>query len=80
MAATVDREKAKKGIKARQDAVRTLIERHKPEFDELHMRNRVAAGLTPKPLGPSREQLEERIRKNREKLTKDEEMLRLVTS
>lgn len=65
-----ERDRAKKGIRARQDAIKTLIERHQDEFDELHTRNRVALGLRPTSSGPSREALEERIRKQEERLAK----------
>ena len=66
MASPVEKDKAKKGIKARQDAMKTLIERHQDEFDDLHARNRVALGLSPRSAGPSREQLE----RQRERLEK----------
>lgn len=70
MAPTVDKDKAKKGIKARQDAIKTLIERHQTEFDQLHASNRVALGLSPRSAGPSRAQLEERIKRQEERLAK----------
>lgn len=70
MATGEEKDKAKRGIKARQDAIRTLIERHQTEFDELHARNRVALGLSPRSAGPSREELEERIRRQEKKLEK----------
>jgi hypothetical protein len=70
-------DRAKAGIKARRDAINTLIERHQDEFDELHMKNRVAAGLPPRSSGPSKTELEERIRKQKEKLEKWEAELRL---
>lgn len=76
MPTTAERDKAKKGIRARQDAIKTLIERHQDEFDELHAKNRVAAGLSPRSAGPSKEQLEERIRKQRERLEKWEAELK----
>lgn len=72
-----DRDKAKRGIKARQDAVKTLIERHQEEFDELHLKNRISLGLPPHSSGPSRQELEERIRKQKERLEKWEAELRL---
>lgn len=74
-----DREKAKKGIRARQESVKTLIERHKVEFNEILVSNRLAAGLAPTNTGPSRSQLEEKIRKQEAKLAKDRELLRLVS-
>lgn len=70
MASTDERDKAKKGIKARQDAIKTLIERHQTEFDEMHARNRVALGLSPRSSGPSREKLRERIKRQEERLEK----------
>lgn len=78
MASPEEKDRAKKGIKARQDAIRTLIERHKTEFDELHASNRVAAGLSPRSAGPTKEQLEERVKKTREKLEKWERELNLA--
>lgn len=71
-----ERDRAKKGIRARQDAISTLIERHRDEFDELHMKNRVAAGLPPRTAGPSLEKLEERIKRQREQLARWEDQLR----
>ena len=70
MASPEEKDRAKKGIKARQDAIKTLIERHRGEFDDLHARNRVEAGLPPRSAGPSREVLEERIRRQKERLEK----------
>jgi hypothetical protein len=74
-----DREKAKKGIRARADALKTLIERHQSEFDELLVKNRIAAGLAPTNSGPSKDQLEAKIRKAEEKLAKDRELLRVLS-
>lgn len=68
MATPTDKDKAKKGIRARQDAISTLIANHQAEFDELHEKNRVALGLPLRSQGPTKEQLEERIRKQEEKL------------
>lgn len=70
--------KARKGIKARQDAIKTLIANHQDEFNELHARNRVAAGLSPRSAGPSKKQLEERIKRQRERLEKWERELSLA--
>jgi hypothetical protein len=70
-------ERAKLGIRARRDAINTLVERHQDEFDELHRRNRLAVGLPPRSAGPSKAELEERIRKQRERLAKWEADLRL---
>jgi len=46
--------------------------------DEEHAKNRVALGLPPRPNGPTKEQLEERVRKQRERLVKWEEELRMA--
>jgi hypothetical protein len=73
------KDKAKRGIKARQDALATLIANHQAEFDELHARNRVELGLSLRSNGPSREQLEERIRKQEERLEKWRQELRLAS-
>lgn len=70
MPTTAEKDRAKKGIKARQDALATLIANHQEEFDELHRKNRVAAGLPLRSSGPTRAQLEERIRKQEERLAK----------
>lgn len=60
--------KAQLGIQARQEAVKTLIERHQEEFDELHERNRVALGLPLRAQGPTAEELRDRIRRQEERL------------
>lgn len=70
MASTEENDKAKRGIKARQDAVRTLITNHQQEFDDLHVRNRVALGLPLRSSGPTREQRAEQIRKLQDKIDK----------
>ena len=72
-------DRAKAGIEARRDAINTLIERHQDEFEELHMKNRVAAGLSPRSAGPSKAELEERIRRQRGRLEKWEAELRLTS-
>ena len=73
-----ERDKAKRGIKARQDAIKTLIERYQSEFDELHARNRVALGLSPRSAGPTRRELEERIKRQTERLEKWQRELELA--
>lgn len=73
-----EKERLRRGIKARQDALNTLMERHRQEFDELHAQNRVAAGLSARSAGPSKAQLEERVKKQRERLAKWEAELRLA--
>lgn len=55
-----EKDRAKKGIRARQDAVAELIRRHQEEFDGLHRSNRIALGLSPRPSGPTPEQLRKR--------------------
>lgn len=79
MPTTAERDRAKKGIKARQDAIKALIANHQAEFDELHSKNRIAAGLPMRSSGPTAEELEERIRRQRERLAKWEADLRLTT-
>jgi hypothetical protein len=74
---TAERDRAKKGIKARQDAIKTLIANHQVEFDELHAKNRIAAGLSPRSAGPTKQELEERIRRQKERLEKWEAELQL---
>ena len=64
------KDKAKKGIKARQDALNTLIANHQAEFDELVVNNRIALGLPRRPAGPSQEQLQQRVRRAEEQLAK----------
>lgn len=79
MASTEEKDKAKKGIKARQDAIKTLIANHQEEFDDLHQKNRIALGLPLRSSGPTRQELEERVRKQRERLEKWEAELKLVS-
>jgi hypothetical protein len=52
------------------DAINQLVTNHQEEFDRLHAQNRVSLGLSPTTSGPTREQLEDRIRKQEEKLSK----------
>ena len=75
---TAAHQRQKKGVQARQEAIQALIANHQPEFDALVAKNRVALGLTPRASGPSKEELEERIQKQREKLAKWEAELRLA--
>lgn len=70
-------ERQQKGVRARQDAIQTLIAKYQSEYDALVAKNRVALGLPPRASGPSREQLEERIQKARERLAKWEAELRM---
>lgn len=78
MPTKADKDKAKRGIKARQDAIATLIKNHRDEFDRLVAANRLELGLSPRASGPSREQLQERIRKQEERLEKWRAELRLA--
>ena len=73
-----ERQRAKDGIKARRDAISTLIARHQEEFNQLVTANRVALGLPLKPQGPTKAQLEERIAREEEKLRKWREELAAV--
>lgn len=75
-----ERLRAKKGIRARQDAIKSLIEAHQAEFDELVRKNRVALGLSPHPSGLSPKQVEEKLQKARERVRKLEDDLRLATA
>lgn len=77
MASQEQKDKIKAGVRARQSAVAALIANHQEEFERLHARFRTDAGLTPTASGPSREQLEERIAKQRQRLARWEEQLRL---
>lgn len=71
-----DRDKAKKGIRARQDAVKALIEKYQQEFDEMHVANRMGLGLPPQSSGPSREKREQQIKAAKERIAKWEQELR----
>lgn len=73
-------ERQQRGVRARRDAMQTLIANHQAEFDALVARNRVAAGLPPRASGPSLEALEKRIQKQRERLAKWEAELRAAQS
>lgn len=72
-------ERQTKGIHARAAAIKELLERHKTEFDELLVQQRLAAGLSPKNGGPTKAQLEAQIRKAEETLAKKRDLLRLVS-
>lgn len=79
MPTAAERDRAKKGIKARNDAIQALIKAHQKEFDDLHTKNRVDLGLPPRSAGPTREELEERIRRQEERLEKWKSELRLAS-
>jgi hypothetical protein len=68
-------DRAKRGIRARQEAIRALIANHQAEFDEMHQKNRVDLGLPLRAQGPTVEQLKERIKRQEEKLEKWREEL-----
>ena len=70
MTSPTDKERARLGIKARQDAIKALITKYQAEFDEMVTKNRVAAGLPLRPQGPTKQQLEERIAREEAKLEK----------
>lgn len=75
---TEEKERLKRGIQARNEALNALMDRHRDEFERLHAEKRLSLGLPARSAGPSRAQLEERIRKQREKLAKWEEELRIA--
>jgi hypothetical protein len=70
------RERQHNGVRARQDAIQALIAAHREEFDGMVTKNRLSLGLPARASGPSREALEERIRKARERLEKWEAELK----
>lgn len=72
------RERQKKGVQARLEAIQSLIANHQAEFDALVVKNRVALGLPPRASGPTADALEERSRRLREQLAKVEADLRLA--
>lgn len=78
MPTTEERKRAKLGIKARNMAQAELIASHRAEFDALHAKHRTALGLSPRASGPTRAELEERIKKQEERLAKWKEELRLA--
>jgi hypothetical protein len=75
MSTAADKDKAKRGIKARQDALKTLIGNHREEFEALVERNRLSLGLSRRPQGASDEVLEARIKRAREQMEKWEREL-----
>lgn len=75
-----ERNRAKKGIKARQDAIKALIANHQDEFDRIHAANRVAAGLPRRSAGPTVEVIEGRLKKAQEQMEKWQRELELVKS
>ena len=77
MTSPEEKDRARKGIKARQDAIKSLISKYQGEFDEMHARNRVAAGLSPRSAGRSKEQLKDLIRRQEERLEKWKKELEL---
>lgn len=79
MATEAERERAKKGIRARQDAIRSLIAAHQAEFDEAVTRNRLAAGLPARPQGATPEQIQAKIERAQRQMEKWREELRLTS-
>jgi hypothetical protein len=79
MATAAEKDRAKKGIKARQDALSTLISNHQAEFDELVTRNRLAVGLPARPQGPTPEQIKAKIERAEQQMEKWREELRLAS-
>ena len=65
-----ERDRAKKGIKARHDAVTTLIANHREEFDEMVKNNRLALGLPAKPSGPTADEIKAKIARAEQQLRK----------
>lgn len=65
-----ERERAKKGIRARQDAIKTLIDRYAEEFQGLVESNRVALGLPRRPNMETPQQLEAKLRAAEERAAK----------
>lgn len=56
-------ERQRLGVNARKFATLELIENHQAEFDALHVKYRVQAGLPPESGGKTREELERQKRK-----------------
>jgi hypothetical protein len=79
MATAAEKDRAKKGIKARQDALETLISNHQAEFDELVTRNRLALGLPARPQGATPEQIQAKIERAEKQMQKWREELRLAS-
>lgn len=59
--------KAKRGIRARQDAVTFILEKYKDEFVRVHEENRVKAGLPRQTQGDSPDDLRAKLRKAEER-------------
>ena len=67
MAKKEDTTRAKLGIKARQDAVKFILDKYHDEFVSKHEANRVAAGLPRTTQGDSPEDLRAKLRKAEER-------------
>jgi len=68
-----EKERLRRGIRARNEALKALMEKHGGEFERLHAERRVAAGLPAKAQGPTADQRKEQIRRWKEKIRKWEE-------
>lgn len=78
MPSDADKDRTKRGIKARHAATAELIANHQEEFARLHARKRMELGLSSRPSGPTDEELKNRILKRREQLEKWESELRAM--
>ena len=78
MANATDNSKAKLGIRARQDAIRWLREKYADEFNKKVEDNRIALGLARRPNTKPVEQIEAELERQKERLKKKEEELKLA--
>jgi hypothetical protein len=70
MTKMTDNEKAKAGIKARQDAIHWLIDAHRDAFDQRVADNRVALGLPARPAGDSPDQIAAKLKRAEDRADK----------
>jgi hypothetical protein len=70
MSTAADRDRAKRGIRARQEALKSLIANHREEFEGLVKKNRLALGLSARPAGPTVDDLKARIKRSEEQMEK----------
>lgn len=75
-ATTRNTQKAKAGIRARQDAVRQLIIENQARFDQMVEENRVRLGLPRKATSETPEELRAKLERARKRAEKYEDMLR----
>ena len=73
------RDRAVKGRQAQINATNYILNKYKDEFEQRLIQERTAAGLPIRTQGPTRAELEERIRKQEQKLEKWREQLRLAS-